>query len=106
MTSDNDRLTPKAATAVAAVAPPGTALANTALANTALANTALANTALADIARIVRGDVLDMSFRAKTPHLGSTMAPNKLTDRTTLVVKSTLKTARLIPSGTDCNILV
>ena len=91
MTSDNDRLTPKAATAVAAVAPPGTAL---------------ANTALADIARIVRGDVLDMSFRAKTPHLGSTMAPNKLTDRTTLVVKSTLKTARLIPSGTDCNTLV
>jgi geranylgeranyl pyrophosphate synthase len=93
MTSDNDRLTPKAATAVAAVAPPGTAL----------ANTALANTALADIARIVRGDVLDMSFRAKTPHLGSTMARNKLNDTTTLVVKSTLKTARLIPSGTDCN---
>jgi len=59
MTSDNDRTSQEAATAVAALAPPGTAL---------------ANTALADIAQIVRGDVLDMSFRAKTPHLGSTLS--------------------------------
>jgi transketolase len=39
-----------------------------------LTPTTVATDELALAARIVRGDVLDMSYRAKTPHLGSTLS--------------------------------